>query len=262
MTEPTKLLLAHPWDAAKVDPTGWWVSEKLDGVRCFWDGKGGLWSRLGKPFAKAPADFLARLPRGVPLDGELYLGRKRFNDTIRAIKGSAGWSEIRYVVFDAPDCGQNCDAGGCQCAEFEHRLAYARGKWGDVADQTRCESPAHLGTMLRAVESLGGEGLMLRQAGSLYEPKRSRTLLKVKSFFDVEATVEGHAPGKGKHEGRLGALRCRLDNGVLVDVGTGFTDAERESPPPVGATITVRYQELTPAGVPRFPVFVSERNYE
>jgi DNA ligase-1 len=87
----------------------------------------------------------------------------------------------------------------------------------------------------------------------------------VKSFFDVEVTVLAHIPGKGKHEGRLGALRCRLDAPgavVLVDVGTGFTDAEREAPPPVGTTITVRYQELTPAGVPRFPVFVSVRDYE
>lgn len=252
MTEPTKLLLAHPWDAAKVDPTGWWVSEKLDGVRCFWDGKGGLWSRLGKPFAKAPADFLARLPQGVELDGELYLGRKMFNDTIRAIKGSAGWDAVRYVVFDAPH----------DTDDFERRQLVAHRFWPDVADQVLCKSPAHLGVMLKAIESLGGEGLMLRQAGSLYEPKRSRTLLKVKSFFDVEATVLSWIPGKGKHEGRLGALHCRLDSGVDVDVGTGFTDAERESPPPLGARVTVRYQELTPAGVPRFPVFVSERNYE
>lgn len=257
-TEPTKLLLAHPWDAAKVDPTGWWVSEKLDGVRCFWDGKGGLWSRLGKPFAKAPQDFLDHLPAGFPLDGELYLGRKMFNDTIRAIKGHAGWADVHYRIFDAPDVPGPC--------EDRWRAARARmiglGPCFTVVDQALCKSPAHLGVMLKAIESLGGEGLMLRQAGSLYEPKRSRTLLKVKSFFDVEGVVLAHFPGNGKHEGRLGALHCRLDSGALVDVGTGFTDAEREAPPPLGARVTIRYQELTPAGIPRFPVFVSERNYE
>ena len=257
MTEPTKLLLAHPWDAAKVDPTGWWVSEKLDGVRCFWDGRGGLWSRLGKPFAKAPADFIARLPRGVPLDGELYLGRKMFNDTIRAIKGSAGWDAVHYSVFDVPNMLEPVEARWAMAADVLRHSTQAA-----AVRQIRCESPAHLGVMLRAVESLGGEGLMLRQPGSLYEPKRSRTLLKVKSFFDVEATVLSTIPGKGKHEGRLGALHCRLDSGVDVDVGTGFTDAEREAPPAVGARVTVRYQELTPAGVPRFPVFVAERSYE
>ena len=255
MTEPTKLLLAHPWDAAKVDPTGWWVSEKLDGVRAFWDGKGALWSRLGKRFEKAPADFLARLPQGVPLDGELYLGRKMFNDTIRAIKGHAGWDAVRYRVFDAPDAG----------GPVEARWVAARAAVPDmVVDQALCKDAAHLGRLLRAIESLGGEGLMLRQAGSLYEPKRSRTLLKVKSFFDVEARVVSEIPGKGKHEGRLGALHCVLDSGVLVDVGTGFNDAEREHSPGswIAKRVTIRYQELTPAGVPRFPVFVSERNYE
>jgi DNA ligase-1 len=247
------LLLAHPWDPAKVDPTGWWVSEKLDGVRAYWDGVGGLWSRLGKRFEKAPDRFLAGLPRGTPLDGELYLGRKMFNDTIRAIKGSAGWDKVQYRVFDAP---------GFENMAVEGRWAAARLVYGGVVDQTQCKDPAHLGVMLRAVESLGGEGLMLRAPGSLYERRRSRTLLKVKSFFDVEGVVMVQIAGKGKHAGRMGALTCLLASGAVVDVGTGFTDAERENPPKIGATITIRYQELTPAGVPRFPVFVSERNYE
>jgi hypothetical protein len=51
-------------------------------------------------------------------------------------------------------------------------------------------------------------------------------------------------------------------SGMLVDVGTGLTDAEREAPPRVGQRITIKYQELTPAGVPRFPVFVAVRDYE
>lgn len=257
MTEPTKLLLARPWDAAKVDPTGWWVSEKLDGVRAFWDGKGALWSRLGKRFEKAPAWFLAQLPQGLALDGELYLGRKAFNDTIRAIKGSAGWASVRYMVFDAPDVGGIVEARWVAAAHAIRQSGVA-----SIVRQGRCISPAHLGVMLREVEAKGGEGLMLRQAGSLYERRRSRTLLKVKSFFDVEARVVGYIPGKGKHAGRLGALECELPDHVRVDVGTGFSDAQREAPPRVGAIITIRYQELTPAGVPRFPVFVSERNYE
>lgn len=252
-----KLLLAHPWDAAKVDPTGWWASEKLDGVRCYWDGAGNLWSRLGKRFEKAPDWFLAQLPQGLALDGELYLGRKMFNDTIRAIKGSAGWDSVRYMVFDAPDVGGVVE-GRWGAAAHAIRQSGVAG----LVSQGRCISPAHLGHMLREVEAKGGEGLMLRAPGSLYEHKRSQTLLKVKSFFDVEGVVMVHLAGKGKHKGRLGALTCLLGSGVVVDVGTGFTDAEREAPPPLGTRVTIRYQELTPAGVPRFPVFVSERNYE
>jgi DNA ligase-1 len=254
MTRP--LLLAHTWDPAKIDPTGWWISDKLDGIRAYWDGEGGLWSRLGKRFTKAPADFLARLPRGMPLDGELYLGPGRFNDTVRAVKGHAGWGELRYVVFDAPPALSGTGYS------FEERLCFARDHWVDVAAQTQCSGIDHVWSALKTAEAQGLEGLMLRQPGSLYEGKRSRTLLKVKSFHDVEATVVAHIPGKGKHKGRLGALHCLLDNGTPFDVGTGFTDAERESPPVVESSITVRYQELTPAGVPRFPVFVAVRDYE
>ena len=97
---------------------------------------------------------------------------------------------------------------------------------------------------------------MLRKPGSAYVRGRSETLLKVKSFVDTEARVTGHVAGAGKHAGRLGALQAVLADGTPFKVGTGFSDAQREDPPAVGAIITVRYQELTRAGVPRFPVFV------
>ena len=106
------------------------------------------------------------------------------------------------------------------------------------------------------MESLGGEGLMLRQPGSRYEAGRSATLLKVKTFHDAEASVLEHIPGAGRHKGRLGALLVQLPDGTKFSVGTGFSDYQRENPPPVGSTITFRYQELTDGGVPRFPSFV------
>jgi DNA ligase-1 len=100
---------------------------------------------------------------------------------------------------------------------------------------------------------------MLRQPGSKYEAGRSATLLKVKSFRDAEAIVIGHLDGAGKHKGRLGALQVRLPSGVEFSVGTGFSDKERGSPPAVGTTVTFRYQELSEAGVPRFPSYVGAR---
>jgi DNA ligase-1 len=257
------LLLAHPWDPAKQDPTGWWISPKLDGIRAYWDGVGTLWSRQGNAFAKAPAEYLAKLPQGVPLDGELYLGPRRFNDTVRAVKGSAGWGDLRYVVFDAPSVGEDCSSLDCRCAQYEHRIAYATEKWHDVVPLVRCTGIDHVWQALRDAEAKGLEGVMLRQPCSLYEGRRSRTLLKVKSFHDLEATVVGHVAGKGKHKGRLGALTCvPVTGGPRFEAGTGFSDAQREAPPAVGAVVTVRYQELTPAGVPRFPVFVAVRDYE
>src|SRR5467141_2017651 len=95
------LLLAESWDCV-TDPTGWWLSEKLDGVRAFWDGKQFL-SRLGNRF-HAPAWFVAGLP-DMPLDGELWLGRKNFQRSVGIVRRqdqSDLWKEVRYVVFDAP----------------------------------------------------------------------------------------------------------------------------------------------------------------
>jgi DNA ligase-1 len=109
---------------------------------------------------------------------------------------------------------------------------------------------------LDRIDSLGGEGLMLRQPGSRYEPGRSATLLKVKRFHDAEARVIDHQPGAGRHKGRQGALLVALPDGTQFSVGTGFTDAQRETSPAIGSTITFRYQELSDRGVPRFPSFV------
>ena len=100
---------------------------------------------------------------------------------------------------------------------------------------------------------------MLRRPGSRYVAGRSDSLLKVKSFLDTEARVVGHQAGTGRHEGRLGALQVELPNGTRFKVGTGFSDAQREAPPAVGEVITVRYQELTDGGVPRFPIYVGVR---
>ncbi len=249
------VLLAHKWELEH-DPTGWWMSEKLDGIRAYWDGEAFV-SRLGNKFL-APNWFVADLPADT-LDGELWVGRKMFQKTTSIVRsGAAGqeWRNVHYVVFDAPNA-----TGG-----FEERLAHAQHVLSRAAapharplDHVRCEGFTHLKDELARVEALGGEGLMLRRPGSKYDVGRSTSLLKVKTFHDAEARVVGHAPGAGKHKGRLGALICELPGQIQFNVGTGFTDVERETPPAIGAIITFRYQELSDDGVPRFPSYVGER---
>ncbi|MGH7213233.1 MAG: DNA ligase [Tepidisphaeraceae bacterium] len=242
------VLLAESWDGL-LDPTGWWMSEKLDGVRAYWDGRQ-LLSRLGNVL-HAPDWFLDKLPAH-PLDGELFLDRKSFQKTVAIVRRqdkSDHWKRIKFLIFDAPG------HGGC----FEERLellqSLATHTHASVHPHMLCTGPAHLKEELARVESLGGEGLMLRQPKSLYAVGRSSTLLKVKSFKDDEATIIAHQPGTGRHKGRLGALLVRLANGKEFAIGTGFTDKQRESPPPVGTVVTFRYQELSDGGVPRFPSF-------
>ena len=245
------LLLAETWSESH-DPTGWWLSEKLDGVRAYWDGNRFL-SRQGNVY-HAPAWYIAALPK-TPLDGELWLDRKAFQRTVSIVRRHDepdGWRAITFRVFDAPAIAM----------PFEVRLAFLRDMLSDssahvqMLAQTRCIGRDHLQEELARIESLGGEGLMLRQPASPYEAGRSNTLLKVKSFHDAEARVVEHVAGRGRHKGRLGALRVMLPNGVCFSVGSGLSDAQREVPPPIGATITFRYQELTDGGVPRFPTFV------
>jgi DNA ligase-1 len=250
------LLLAHSW-TNDVDLAGWWMSEKLDGVRAYWDGKQFI-SRQGNLF-HAPDWFIEHLP-STPLDGELWLDRKAFQRTVSIVRRqdkSDHWREISFLVFDAPQ------AGGA----FEDRvkflrdcLAKCKGKNVKLHSHELCRDVDHLRTELARVEALGGEGLMLREPGSKYESGRSTTLLKVKSFHDAEARVLEHLPGEGRHKGRLGALFVQLADGTKFSVGTGFSDAQRASPPAVGSTITFRYQELTDRGVPRFPSFVRASN--
>ncbi|HKB04034.1 MAG TPA: DNA ligase, partial [Gemmataceae bacterium] len=249
------LLLAETWDTA-ADLTGWWMSEKLDGVRAYWDGKQ-LISRLGNLF-HAPDWFLDGLP-AVPLDGELWIARKAFQRTVGIVRRQDKtelWKEVKYLVFDAPGVKD----------PFERRLEFLADTFGPKKlphaahhPHERCRGLEHLRAELARVEALGGEGLMLRQPGSAYETGRSSTLLKVKTFRDAEATVIGHQAGAGKHKGRLGALLVKLADGTEFAVGTGFTDKERSAPPLVGSVITFRYQELSDAGVPRFPSYVGAR---
>jgi len=246
------LLLAETWDNSQ-NVNDWWMSEKLDGVRAYWNGTQFL-SRQGNQF-HAPAWFVVGLPN-VPLDGELWMARKSFQKTVSIVRRQdqpTAWSEIIFLVFDAPQVA----------APFETRIEFVTAtfqehnpEFANVHAQHRCKSVLHLEQELARIESLGGEGLMLRQPESAYEVGRSSTLLKVKTFHDAEAVVIDHVAGRGRHKGRLGALLVKLPDGTEFSVGTGLTDAQRNDPPPIGTTITFRYQELTDGGVPRFPSFV------
>jgi DNA ligase-1 len=148
-------------------------------------------------------------------------------------------------------------------APFEERLealadclAGHQPRYAVLHPHERCRGAEHLREELARVTAQGGEGLMLRQPGSRYEGGRSSTLLKVKLFHDAEARVVDYVAGAGRHKGRLGALVVETPDGRSFSIGTGFSDAQRESPPPIGSVVTYRYQELSDRGIPRFPSFV------
>jgi DNA ligase-1 len=247
------LLLAHVWDGV-LDPTGWWMSEKLDGVRALWKNKEFV-TRQGNAYL-APDWFTVGLP-DASLDGELWIGRKQFQRTVSVVRrhdASEHWREVRFVVFDAPDLDKPFEDRQKFIAKNVNATTYAL-----PHPHTTVKSVDHVKEELKRVEALGGEGLMLRKPGSRYEAGRSMSLLKVKSFFDDEATVVDYQKGKGRHKGRVGALVVKLENGTQFEIGTGLSDADRETPPPVGTVIKFKYQELTDGGVPRFPSYIGLR---
>jgi len=257
------VMLAQKYDD-RVDPTGWFMSEKLDGVRAYWSGSK-FFSRQGNQFI-APAWFTKDLPKE-PLDGELWCGRGLFQKTLSIIKKTVNperfeqdWKYVTYLVFDAP---ARSEAG----MKYEARVAWlednikpqSESTYAAVVGVCKCTGKDHLNKMLKTVLMKGGEGIMLRQPGSLYEKTRSHTLLKVKFFHSEEAKVLRHEKGSGRCSNMMGKLYCQLPNGVEFKVGSGFSDAQRKNPPKIGSVIEFKYQELSDHGHPRFPVFLRSR---
>ncbi len=128
-----------------------------------------------------------------------------------------------------------------------------------AVEQFRVADRAALKRRLDEVVRGGGEGLMLHLADAPYVTGRSDVLLKLKPLQDTEAVVIEHLPGKGKYQGRLGALRVQMLDGKKFLIGTGFTDAARQHPPPVGTTITYTYPGFSKTGLPRFASYLRVR---
>lgn len=257
------VLLAKKWE--NEDPTGWWISEKLDGVRAVWR-NGEFCSRGDNTFA-CPEWFKRKMPAGCVLDGELWGGRGQFQKTVGITRSSSRHDEWKFLTYMVFDCLQEGGAN-IEHKPFETRLEAIKRICATV-DQNeaalkavpmeRCANRESLAAALADVEKRGGEGLMLRCPGSRYEHRRSKTLLKVKTFYDEEAIVVGHAGGTGRVAGWCGALLCETPDKRRFKVGSGLSDAQRQDPPVINAVITYRYQELTADNIPRFPTLVGER---
>jgi DNA ligase 1 len=252
--EAPALLLAN-LDGPHIDPQHYLVSEKLDGVRAYWDGRT-LRFRSGRTVA-APAWFVARLPAGQPLDGELWLGRRRFDTlsgTVRTDQpDDAAWQQVRYMLFELPGVPGRFDERLQRLAAIAEATTWPALQ---VVPHRRVADRAALQALLEATVRDGGEGLMLHRADAPYATGRSDLLIKLKPRWDNEAVVVGHRAGRGKYLGMLGALELETPNGKRFLLGTGFTDAQRRDPPPLGATVSYRYRELTPSGLPRFASFL------
>lgn len=237
----------------QMQTSSYWVSEKLDGIRCYWNGKE-LKTRSGRTL-NAPEWFIKGLPTQA-LDGELWTGRDGYQALTKIVLDKVPndnlWQRVSYQVFDLP----------LNTSPFESRQIILKNivkasnlPHLSVVKQTQMFDLEKIKTKLNAVIKQGGEGLMLRTPGSLYEGGRSKHLLKMKKRQDAEARVIAYQEGRGKFKNLMGAIWVEMPNGKLFKIGTGFSNVERQNPPPIGSDVTYSYQGYTKKGLPRFASF-------
>ena len=254
-------------------PKGWYVSEKYDGYRAIWDGKD-FRSRANNIF-NAPDWFKLWMPPGIVLDGELFLGRGKFEDSgfiRKKVPDDKKWMNIKFQVFDTPshkgmfeerqDFIEGLIKERCKCKNLittEYKIDCPL----VITHQTKIESEKELDKMFDKLTKKNAEGVMLRAPNSPYENKRSSYLLKVKKKFDDECKIVGYNAGTGKYSGKLGSFKCQLvkDPSITFNI-SGMTDEIRDNykkTHKLGTKITFTYMELSQKGVPRHPRYLRIR---
>lgn len=235
----------------------YFVSEKLDGVRGYWDGDK-LFTRQGKPI-NSPMWFTKNWPKH-PVDGELWIERNQFQPLLSCVSkkkteiqpAKSCWQNVRFMMFDLPQHG---GVFAERVDKMRQLLKEIKSPYFAMINQEKFEDLEAVEVKLSAVMLIKGEGLMLHHDTAHYKSGRNKQLLKFKRHQDAEATVIGYTHGKGKYEGLLGAVKVQTPEGVEFKIGSGFSDKQRVNPPPIGSIITYKYNGLTQAGIPRFARF-------
>lgn len=239
------------------DISAYLVSEKFDGVRAIWNGHQLL--TRGGHVINAPKWFTQKLP-SVWLDGELWAGYNNFAFVSAVARRHAPneehWRQVTYYVFDAPDPKEEFQKRHERYVKLINDIQVAHVK---PVEQNVFTSIEMLNDYYHGVLKRGGEGVILHSKTAKHEDGRTKNLLKYKPHLDDEAIVIKHLPGKGKYRGMMGALLVRDANGNEFRIGSGFSDEQRASPPPIGSQVTYRYQGFTKFGKPRFARFLRVR---
>lgn len=236
--------------------SSWMMSEKLDGIRGYWDGSQ-LLTKNGN-IIHTPKWFTKNFPP-FELDGELWSGRDDFEfvqSTVLDENPSKNWRKITYNIFEAPNAK----------GDFLQRLETAK-EWFikhpndhvKIIKQIKCRDEAHLQSFLKKVVKLNGEGVIVKDPKQGYHTGRSPYILKVKKTYDMEGIVTGH---NLRQNGTLKSLVVKLENGVVFNLGGGFTKTQRDNPVKVGETVTFKYYGFTKNGKPKFTSFLRVRKAE
>lgn len=250
-SKPDLLLLKTYKDQ---NTTNWVMSEKLDGIRAYWDGKQ-LLSRSGKVI-HAPKWFIKDYPP-FEIDGELWSKRDDFENISSIVRDKTPtneWKQIKHYIFEVPN------AKGSLFQRLEKVKPYElKSRYIKVLPQIIIKNKKHQDDFLKQIESKKGEGIVVRDPNTPYINKRTSKALKVKSFKDSECKITGYTQGNGKFLGKVGAIICQLPTNISFKIGSGMDEKFRNNPPKIGTIITYKYQNLTKYGKPRFPIYLRIR---
>jgi DNA ligase-1 len=242
-----KLILLKKYKNQNI--SGWLVSEKLDGVRAYWDGKK-LISRSGKIFYP-PKFFLQGFPN-FPIDGELWSKRDDFYNIVSIVRSSKNkqrWKELKFNIFEVPN-----QKGGLlqRLSVLEQYLKIYNPPYIKIIGQKKLHSKKELKDILDNISSKKGEGLVVRKADELYKTGRLKTSLKVKKQFDMDCmVVKIDFYEKINKVKRIG---CRLKNNQIIKIGTGFSKDMLQ--PKIGDKITFKYYGFTKNHIPKFASYL------
>ena len=258
VNKQTKPQLQHGVSYSPVeDITNYLVSEKLDGVRGYWDGNQ-LFTRQGKRIV-SPEWFTRHWPANA-MDGELWMARGQFQPLLSCvtrhkpdeIETSSCWRQVSFKVFDLTNSAKTFTQ---RFERIKQLVVASPSPYLSFIKQQQITTIVALENTLSAVINKGGEGLMLHHANAFYTIGRNPAVMKLKRYQDTEATIIGFSEGKGKYQGKVGALIVKTSSGVTFKIGSGLSDVLRSKPPAIGTLISFKYNGLTQAGIPRFARF-------
>eukprot|EP01114_Cavostelium_apophysatum_P021810 TRINITY_DN7703_c0_g1_i1.p1 TRINITY_DN7703_c0_g1~~TRINITY_DN7703_c0_g1_i1.p1 ORF type:complete len:1057 (-),score=241.58 TRINITY_DN7703_c0_g1_i1:7-3177(-) len=223
------------------DPTDWWISEQLDGVRAYWNGNRLFLQRGSKPL-QAPLAFTSTLPP-IPLDGELWSDTENHQNLLKSIffhNGNSNWEGITFNVFDSPQKHN---------LPFEQRTEHLQSLQNSLPAHVRwiqsslCESPKQLELHLKEIAAKNGKGIILRKPNSLY--------------FDVDSFKKANAYHQLKDEVLLleiheNQLLCKLFEGntFLVAKNELVENARLEE---MTSVLTIMFDNTSVNGAPINP---------
>jgi ATP-dependent DNA ligase len=276
-------MLASKWEDSKDKITYPIFSQpKLDGIRCIVT-KDGMFSRNGKPIISAPhiRESLSEVFNQHPdliLDGELYADKfaNDFNKIVSLVKKTKptdadlkeSKKNIQYWIYDIPSEDYNF---GERCYRLDVLFDNYLNKFEKhcvLVETDTCNNEDEVMELYGEYVDKGFEGQMLR-LDKKYENKRSKSLMKHKSFVDEEYTILDIVEGEGNRTGTAGYMVFETENGDRFKSnvkGTWEETAEmlKNKKKLIGKEATIKYFNLTPAGIPRFPFVtnIDRNSYE